>query len=124
MVQKKVQKQFLGVDNPLPSFESTVFTYGIEITPKQLCLPFCFNTFFQPGLYAIRNNQLNKYYIGEASNLASRLSHHISQLNNQNHDCILLQHHWQKNPMTHFDFLILEIGPQWSNRILRLQKQR
>jgi hypothetical protein len=26
-----------------------------------------------------------------------------------------------KNPMTHFDFLILEIGPQWSNRILRLQ---
>jgi BarA-like signal transduction histidine kinase len=21
----------------------------------------------------------------------------------------------EKNPMTHFDFLILEIGPQWSN---------
>jgi hypothetical protein len=40
---------------PFASFESTVFTYGIEITPKQLCLP-CFNTFFQPGLYAIRNN--------------------------------------------------------------------
>lgn len=55
---------------------------------------------------------------------SSRLSRHIDELNRQKHDCILLQHDWQKNPLINFDFIILEIGPLWYNKILRLQKQR
>jgi excinuclease UvrABC nuclease subunit len=51
----------------------------------KIILPFCFNDFFQPGIYAIFNKQINMYYIGEANNIAMRLSQHISQLFNKTH---------------------------------------
>ncbi len=37
-------------------------TYKNSIT-----LPFCFNDFFQPGIYAIFNEKINIYYIREAN---------------------------------------------------------
>jgi hypothetical protein len=52
-----------------------------------ISLPFYFNDFFQPGIYAIFNKKRNIYYIGEANNIAMRLSQHISQLSKKNHKC-------------------------------------
>lgn len=54
---------------------------------NKINLPFYFNNFFQPGIYAIFNKKENIYYIGEANNLAMRLSQHISRLSKNNHEC-------------------------------------
>jgi hypothetical protein len=61
---------------------------------QSLEIPFQFNPFFVPGLYWIINKQNQKRYIGEASNLADRLSGHRIQLQNNKHDCKELQDDW------------------------------
>lgn len=58
---------------------------------NKITLPFCFNNFFQPGIYAICNKKINMYYIGEANNIAMRFSQHISQLSKNTHECQSLQ---------------------------------
>lgn len=126
MAKKWVQKKTLGVDNSLPSFESNASTSQTKKSKdkEKLNLPFSFNTFFQPGIYAIINRRLNKYYIGQAANLADRLSHHISQLSVHKHDCSLLQEDWKRYEPIDFDFIILEIGSEWFDKIRRLQAER
>jgi len=92
---------------------------------SQIHYPFRFNYFFKPGLYAIVNNRTNKHYVGEAENLADRLASHFKKLNSaRNHDCAALQRDWDAQGGQDFSFEILEIGPQWSERIVRLQKER
>lgn len=89
---------------------------------------FILTFFFQPGLYAIVNTQTNKCYVGEAGNLAERLSKHFIQLNFQNfqkHDCMELQKDWEFYGKQAFHFGILEIGAvKWSDRIKRLKLER
>ena len=92
---------------------------------KSFKVAFRFNDFFQPGIYTIINTQTNIYYIGEAGNLAHRLSHHFSQLNIGKHECIKLQEDWKLYREEVFDFVILEMGINpWSDRIQRLQAER
>lgn len=113
------------VDNSLPSYKLKSSPLPKNEKLNSFKLPFYFNLFFQPGIYAIVNTQTNKYYIGEASNLAGRLSHHISQLKVQKHDCHQLQKDWQIYGEKVFDFVILEIGTlKWSDRIKRLKVER
>ena len=90
-----------------------------------ICLPFSFHFFLQPGLYAIVNNSNNKRYIGETDNLAGRLAGHFKTLNsNRSHDCTDLQQDWNTQNGQNFSFEILEIGSQWSEKTVRLQKER
>lgn len=91
---------------------------------NKISLPFYFNDFFQPGVYAIVNKKRNMYYIGEANNIAMRLSQHISQLSKKKHECELLQKDFSLYNKENFDFIILEISSIWFDRILRLQKER
>ena len=83
----------------------------------KMSLPFCFNDFFQPGIYAIFNKQINMYYIGEANNIAMRLSQHISQLFNKTHECQPFQDDFSIYGQKSFDLIILEIGSSWLDRI-------
>ncbi len=91
---------------------------------NSITLPFCFNDFFQPGVYTIFNKKRNMYYIGEANNIAMRLSQHIYQLFKKKHECESLQKDFSTYNQDDFDFIILEIGLIWFDRILRLQKER
>lgn len=109
----------------MPSYKLKSLHNKKDSKLKPLKLPFRFKSFFQPGIYAIVNTQTNKYYIGEANNLADRLSRHILQLNAQKHDCTQLQEDWQFYGEQVFDFVLLEIGTQmWSDRIDRLKIER
>jgi hypothetical protein len=137
------QKNSNDVDNSLPSYKLNALYKKEDSNPlvcaraldsqskvsnanfKFFTLPFHFNAFFQPGIYAIVNTQTNKCYIGEAANLADRLSRHILQLNAQKHDCIQLQKDWKLYGEQVFDFVILELGTEmWSDRIKRLKVER
>lgn len=46
---------------------------------------------FNPGLYKITCLKNNKIYIGQSSNILSRLGRHVDNLENTRHDCIELQ---------------------------------
>jgi hypothetical protein len=91
---------------------------------KPFELPFNFNFFFMPGIYAIINKSTNKTYIGEASNLADRLSGHVIALTKKKHDCKKLQEDWDSLGQNFFDFLILDWGLIYIDRTKRLQKER
>jgi group I intron endonuclease len=84
-----------------------------------------FHDFFQPGIYMICNKITNKYYIGESENVADRISGHYKRLNsNKQHDCAELQADWNCQNGKNFSFEILFSGPEWSDKVLRLQKER
>jgi hypothetical protein len=83
-----------------------------------------------PGVYAIVNTEQQKYYIGEAGNLAAgnlagRLSDHYDSLQNNRHDCKKLQEDWNLLGSDKFEFIILEMGfDAFSDRVKRLQAER
>lgn len=107
-------------DNSLPSSE---LMKGKNTSKSKF--PKQFNTFFQPGIYAIFNTKKNLYYIGETSNIASRLSYHFSQLQLKKHDCKNLQKDWLIYSEDVFEFQILEMSTKrWNDKIHRLQKER
>jgi hypothetical protein len=81
-----------GADNSLPNCENIINIYLNDLNPEPKKFPFTFNKFFSPGVYAVVNTKNNKCYIGEASNVAYRLSEHFNILNSQKaHDCPELQ---------------------------------
>jgi hypothetical protein len=83
-----------------------------------------FNNFFQPGIYIIFNKTNNKAYIGETENLADRLAGHFKKLkSNKSHDCGELQADWDIQNGENFLFAILLSGPEWSDKVLCLQKE-
>ena len=43
---------------------------------------------FNTGLYKISCLKNNKVYIGESSNVLSRLGRHVDNLENNRHDCL------------------------------------
>lgn len=84
-----------------------------------------FNDYLQPGIYMILNTTNNKCYIGQSDNVANRLSGHFISLNQKkSHDCADLQKDWNLQNGGNFLFQILFIGPEWSERSIRLQKER
>nr|AOC61651.1 putative GIY-YIG homing endonuclease [Gloeotilopsis planctonica] len=123
---KQAQKNSNDVDNSLPSSKLlNSLSNTKDSNLNFLKVPFHFNAFFQPGIYAIVNTQTKKRYIGEANNLANRLSDHFLQLNAQKHNCAQLQKDWLLYGESVFDFVILEMGVQiWSDRIKRLKAER
>lgn len=46
---------------------------------------------FNPGLYKITCLKNNKIYIGQSSNVLSRLGRHVDNLEKDRHDCLELQ---------------------------------
>jgi hypothetical protein len=87
-------------------------------------LPFKLNLFFLPGIYCIVNKKTNIRYVGEAANLADRLSDHHTSLSNNRHSCDNLQQDWNTLGADCFDFLILESGIHYVDRTKRLQPER
>lgn len=84
-----------------------------------------FHEYFQPGIYMILNINKNKCYIGETENIADRLASHFKRLNsNKPHACAELQTDWNFQNGQNFVFKILFFGPEWSERSVRLQKER
>lgn len=59
------------------------------------------------GVYMIKNIINGKVYIGSASNLIIRLSHHLHDLKNNKHHSLHLQRAWNKND-NYFIFGVLE----------------
>ena len=60
------------------------------------------------GIYAIRNMQNGKVYIGKSEDILTRWSKHISTLNNHQHYCQQLQSDWDNQDINDFRFVILE----------------
>lgn len=123
MVLEKPFKSY-SRDNSLLSYEQIKQMNYQKTQVNHPSLPFKFNTFFQPGIYAIVNKVTKKIYIGETSNLSFRLSQHYSQLKSKNHTTKALQLDWNKYGENFFDLKILELGLIWKDRLVRLQKER
>lgn len=84
-----------------------------------------FHKFFMPGIYIIFNTMNGKCYIGETENVADRLSDHYKVLTTQKkHGCAELQADWNLQNRKNFSFDILYCGPEWDDKVLRLQKER
>lgn len=83
------------------------------------------NDIFQPGIYGIVNKLTNKTYIGQSKSLLSRIVRHyveltlnVFKLSNN------LQTDWKNlKGLTNFEFVILEMGPEWSDYKVRLNKE-
>ena len=79
---------------------------------------------FNPGIYQIKCLQNNKIYIGESSNLFSRIGRHCDNLENNRHDCFALQNDFNKYGKKAFVFLILKQGLSYQNDIIRKNEER
>nr|QWL15256.1 hypothetical protein [Ulva rigida] len=79
---------------------------------------------FNPGLYKITCLKNDKIYIGESSNILSRLGKHVSTLETNNHDCIELQTDFNTFGKIFFKFEALELNNKYLNENLRKQKEK
>lgn len=75
------------------------------------------------GLYEIVCKKNGKRYIGESMNLFSRLEKHFCELQKGIGDCQELQQDWTKYTVSDFEAKILCMGPEWSTRKARLEKE-
>ena len=58
------------------------------------------------GIYAIRNTQNSKMYIGESIDIEKRWKNHQEDLNNGNYHSYKLQSEWDKSRNNQFRFFI------------------
>jgi len=65
---------------------------------------------FNPGLYQITCLKNNKVYIGQSSNVLSRLGRHVDNLENNRHDCSDLQNDFNCYGKAFFTFESLELN--------------
>jgi group I intron endonuclease len=79
---------------------------------------------FNPGLYKITCLKNNKIYIGESSNVLSRLGKHVYALENNQHDCIELQNDFNKFGKIVFKFEALELNNKYLNESVRKLKEK
>jgi hypothetical protein len=77
----------------------------------------------QPGLYMIHCLKNDWRYYGESSNVSGRLASHKSMLNRQIHPNKLLQADWDLLGSDHFQFVVLFIGQEWSDPVVRRAKE-
>jgi predicted GIY-YIG superfamily endonuclease len=59
-------------------------------------------------IYAIKNIQNNKLYIGSTNNFVLRKDTHLYKLRHNDHHCSHLQNAWNKYGANSFEFIILE----------------
>lgn len=78
---------------------------------------------FNPGLYKITCLKNNKIYIGQSSNVLSRLGRHVDSLENNRHDCFELQQDFIKFGKNHFVLEALELNTQFHNEEFRKEKE-
>lgn len=79
----------------------------------------------QPGLYAIINTEDGKSYFGESNLLAKRISAHLYFLQRSEDDNKKLQDAYNQAPdKSVFQFFVLECGPQWADKDVRLAKEK
>ena len=79
---------------------------------------------FNPGLYLITCLKNGKVYIGESSNILSRLGRHVDNLENNRHDCLELQNDFNHFGKKYFKFESLETNKKYSNQLLRKEKEQ
>src|SRR5690348_11848083 len=60
------------------------------------------------GVYAIRNTENNKIYIGSSTNIRARAKAHVKALAGKSHHAIALQRAWNKYGAESFVFEVLE----------------
>lgn len=77
----------------------------------------------KPGVYMIHCLENDKRYYGETSNISGRFASHKSYLRRNIHPNRKLQHDWNIYGENEFHFIPLFLGPEWTNRTLRLQKE-
>ena len=75
-----------------------------------------------PGVYLIYNKYKDMYYYGESTCILHRFTHHLRSLKQETHDNRALQEDYTKNP-EHFEFLVLDYGPEWNNLKKRVSRQ-
>ena len=73
------------------------------------------------AIYAIKNKENNKLYVGSATNFNNRWIRHRSDLNTNKHHNIHLQRAWKKYGADSFEFVILESVEKLENLISREQ---
>jgi group I intron endonuclease len=78
---------------------------------------------FNPGLYKITCLKNNKIYIGQSSNILSRLGKHVEKLENNKHDCLELQNDFNQFGKKSFLFEILEINSEFLSEDLRKKEK-
>lgn len=78
---------------------------------------------FNPGLYQITCLKNNKLYIGQSTNVLSRLGRHVDNLENNRHDCLELQNDFNTYGKKFFKFESLEIDDKYVNEKLRKNKE-
>lgn len=77
---------------------------------------------FNPGLYKITCLKNNKIYIGESSNILSRLGRHVDNLEKNRHDCSELQNDFNCYGKLFFKFESLEFDLK-KDKTLRRDKE-
>lgn len=78
---------------------------------------------FNPGIYKITCLKNEKIYIGESTNVLSRLGRHSDNLENNRHDCLDLQKDFNKYGKQGFLFELLEFGPELQLELTRKRKE-
>jgi len=77
----------------------------------------------QPGLYMVHCLENDWRYYGESANVSGRLASHKSLLNRQIHPNKLLQNDWNLISSDRFQFVVLFIGQEWSDPVVRRGKE-
>lgn len=78
---------------------------------------------FNPGLYKITCTANQKQYIGESSNVLSRLGRHTDFLQKNRSDCAEMQKDLNKYSKKNFIFTALEVDSKYGNKDLRKQRE-
>lgn len=71
-------------------------------------------------IYAIRERETGRQYVGSALDYKDRWRHHRWLLNANKHHCVYLQRAWNKHGCDRFEFVILEILPSNNHEIRRI----
>jgi hypothetical protein len=74
---------------------------------------------FNPGLYKMTCLKNKKIYIGQSSNVLSRLGRHVDNLEKNRHDCLALQKDFNKYGKVHFLFNSLKLGNEYIDENFR-----
>lgn len=77
----------------------------------------------ESGLYRIQCLENNKVYIGESTNVLSRLEKHARALASNCSDVTQMQEDYNKFSKNSFSFHVIFSGPEWVSREKRLEKE-
>lgn len=78
---------------------------------------------FNPGIYKITCLKNNKIYIGQSSNILSRLDKHVDNLENNRHDCFQLQKDFNNFGKQYFKFETLKFGIKYNDENFRKEQE-